>query len=350
MSHEKNEDELDAHKSYYLNQKDYTLEDNQLRKHCVLDVGRHTLQPVFSLGELDVLPLELLTTVLAQLDLQSLTDFRRVNQRAMGLINSIPQYQVVVEHASDALRGMLSIGSASFSTIEDLYDKLCTATCETCSHFGGYLYLITCKKVCFRCLSRRDSFLPLSRADIVRKYGLQSGHMARIPRMRSRPGRYSERELICRKSLTLFDHDSARSIGVTIHGTVEKMEEYVAYAATRRWSNFKQKESTYKSRENTGKKPRPPRVQDPWDGESGNRHRFMAIVSVPYFDPQMRSAERGFYCIGCRDENAWDDENEGFGLDWRRKFTTETFVDHMKQWGTIKNGFHLQSSSQYKYI
>lgn len=146
MSHEMNEDALEAHESYYSNQKDHTLEDNELRKHCVLDVGRHTLQPICSLGKLDILPPELLTTVLAQLDVQSLTDFRRVNQQAMRFINSTPQYQVVVEHASDALRGMLSIGSARFSTIEDLYDKLCTATCETCSHFGGYLYLITCKR------------------------------------------------------------------------------------------------------------------------------------------------------------------------------------------------------------
>lgn len=347
MSHGQVDDKHKAHKSYFR-QDDGTLDSNGLRQHCVLDAGRHALHPIFNLGELDILPPELLTNVLAQLDVQSLTDFRRVNQQAMRITDSVPQYQAVVEHASDALRGMLSIGSASFSTIDDLYDKLCTVTCDTCYRDGNYLYLITCKRVCFWCLGRKESFLPLSRADIVRKYGLQPSQTARIARMGSRPGRYSERRLICRKSLTLFDHDSARSMGISVHGTVEMMEEYVEKAAMRRWSNFKDRQSQHLSRGNTGKKPRPPRVGDAWDALFGNAHRYMAIVSIPYFNAQTRSAQRGFYCKGCRHAGVVEDEDAGPDMDRRRQYYSETFDDHMKKWGKIKKGFHLKDP--YKYI
>ena len=335
---------LGMYKSYrkfhYPKQGDGTLDEYELREHCVLDAGSQRLQPTYSLGKLDILPPEILTDVCSQLDLQSLTDLRRVNKHAMQIVDSIPQYQVILREAPDALRAMLSIGSASFSTLEDLYTTLCTAFCETCNHFGGYLYLITCRRVCFRCLSQQTSFLPLSRADVVRKFGLRSGDIAKIPRIRSRPGHYSERAIPCRKSFILFDHDVARSTAIAIHGEVKSMEEFATNAALRRVSAFKRRKQ--RSPEMMTKSRRP-RLQDARDGKSENRYRFMAIVPLPYFDPRSRSAERGFYCIGCRHEIGY---NKDPHLDWRTKYCDDSFVDHMKQWGRIENGFHLQSTSR----
>ena len=321
----------------HLNINDFTLSENELADHCLLDNGRHDLRPDHDLGNLDLLPPELLGAVLSQLDLQSVTDFRRVNQRAMGLIDSIPHYKAIVDHGSAALCGMLSIGAAKFNTCEDLYDKLCTAECDLCGHFGGYIYLITCRRVCFVCLSEDESYLPLLKADVVRKFGVESENLAKLPQIRSRPGCYSPNMRNCRKRISLFDHDSARCAGIVTHGTEIAMEEFVDKAADQRRSAFKEKESKYLSVGGAVRKPRPPRDQDAWDAKSGNPYRFMAIVPTAYLNAQTKSEIWGFYCVGCQDEN------EGPDLYWRRRFTSETFINHMKEWGEIVNRFHRHS-------
>jgi len=323
----------------HTNMKDYTLDDNELDEHCPLDIGRHNLDPACNLGSLDLLPPELLNAVLSQLDLQSLTNFRRVNQQAMGLVNSVPHYQTVVKHASAALRGMLSIGTAKLKTCQDLYEKLCTANCDTCGDFGGYLYLITCRRVCFVCLSDDTSYLPLLRADVIRKVGLEPRDLARIPQIRSRPGCFSPNIKTCRKPLTLFDHDSTRCAGLAVHGAVSEMDKCIAKAAEQCRSDFEERKFVYQSIGHAGIRPRPPRDQDAWDAKSGNPHRFIAIVSTPYVKPQTRSAEWGIYCSDCLGEN------EGPDLYWRRRFMMKTFIDHMKQWGEISHGFHRRSSN-----
>ncbi|KAF2136590.1 uncharacterized protein K452DRAFT_237240, partial [Aplosporella prunicola CBS 121167] len=85
------------------------------------------------------------------LDLRTLTDFRCVNQRAMQVVDSIFPYNAIIKHVRNALRGILSIETGRWITCEALFETLCTPQCESCGAFGGYLYLITCKRVCYRC-------------------------------------------------------------------------------------------------------------------------------------------------------------------------------------------------------
>lgn len=74
----------------YLGLKDHTLDE--IRNLCCLDNGRHRPIPKYALGALEQLPLEIIHMVLIQLDIRSLTDFRHVNQRALQVVDSIPQY------------------------------------------------------------------------------------------------------------------------------------------------------------------------------------------------------------------------------------------------------------------
>lgn len=138
---------------------DFTLEDNDLARFCPLDNGKHEINGQIGLGIFDKLPVELqITVLLNDIDLGNLTDFRRVNQSAMELVDSIPQYKAIILHASAALRTILSTGSGSWISCWDLYDKLCTAEGEKCGDFGGFLYTITCRRVCFICFTKTESF------------------------------------------------------------------------------------------------------------------------------------------------------------------------------------------------
>ena len=312
---------------------DNTLEDNDLAQHCPLDNGRHRLDPKYNLGNLALLPPEILTAVLTQVDLQSLTEFRRVNQRVMEFIDSIPQYQAIVTHAPASLRGILSIGTGEWISCQGLYDKLRIAECETCGDFGGYLYIITCRRVCFMCLSEEPAWLPLLRRDAIRKFGLHSKLPANLPQIRSIPGCYSPNLKYCPLPLTLIDYESARDAGIILHGSLRAMEQYASRMVFKSREKYDTRYSEWTLRK-SGPKPRPPRFEDSWDGKSGNPIRFMAIVAAPYLNPTTRCPEWGFHCVGCRKENA------GRLLNWRRKFIMDTFNEHIRQCGDVTDGSH----------
>jgi hypothetical protein len=86
---------------YRLSLVDHTLDSNS--RLCPLDNGRHTSPPKVDLGPLDKLPQELLEMVLGQLDIQSLTKFRRVNRRGMQAVDSIHAYKQIVTRFPTAL-------------------------------------------------------------------------------------------------------------------------------------------------------------------------------------------------------------------------------------------------------
>ncbi|KAI0282798.1 hypothetical protein BGY98DRAFT_60892 [Russula aff. rugulosa BPL654] len=175
----------------HIRLRDFTLDDNLPDLQCQ-PYNDHISDPHKAyLGAHDTLPLELLCEILQQLDLCTLTDFRHVNRRAMWLVESFPQYKAIRKHAYNALRGIIYIEANRWITCEMLYEKLCTAECEECGDFGGYLYILTCKRVCFLCLSEDKRYLPLRYRHAIRKFGLNRPILGTLPSMKSIPGTYS---------------------------------------------------------------------------------------------------------------------------------------------------------------
>ncbi|KAH2761567.1 hypothetical protein KXW10_000389 [Aspergillus fumigatus] len=317
----------------YPGLRDHTLDE--IRNLCCLDNGRHRPIPKYALGALEQLPLEIINLVLTQLDIRSLTDFRRVNQRALQVVDSIPQYKAIIKHAPASLRGIISIGTGRWISCQDLYEKLCTAECDSCGDFGGYLYLITCRRVCFLCFTEKPDYLPLLRADAIRKFGLRHEHLTRLPAMKSVPGCYSPREIKVRTRLTLFDHDTARQVGVAVHGTVSTMEQYALQMTFQRLERYQSRKS--QQTPGAGKStPRRPRSEDEFDGRMSNPKRFVAIVRAPFLDVRTGSSEWGSHCVACRPYHY------NRPLHWRRKFTDKSFEDHIKECGEIIDGKHVR--------
>ena len=88
---------------------------------CPLDIrnrnnGKHSYFHTSTFGILEQLPLELMNMTLIQLDIQSLTTSRRVNRRAMQVVDQIPQYKKIILHARSSIQGILRISAGnSFS-------------------------------------------------------------------------------------------------------------------------------------------------------------------------------------------------------------------------------------------
>ena len=306
-----------------VNLKDNTLDENDLVSARPLNVSHSTETPLYLLGALDTLPLELLQTVLVQLDLLSLLQFGRVNRRASSINHSIPQFKALLTHTPNTIRAILSIGIGQWITCETLFSAFCTSKCEYCGDFGGYLYLLACRRVCFLCLTENNTCLPISRKIAKGKFGVYGAALDTIPQMRSMPGIYSPNERKCTRRLWLLDPGSARQAGIVAHGSVTEMEQHVTRLAAT--------QSEVAARNNTHRR----LPVDPFDGQSSNPLRFMAATQTPMYNRLTQKIEVGVYCVGCQDSH------DRRPLHFRRRYVEETFDTHLRECGAIRAGEHL---------
>jgi len=287
------------------NIRDNTLDNAQLVTRCPLDNGRYTDASTpahYSAGKLDQLPAELLIQVLLYTDVPSLTRFRRVNRRAMQLVDSVPQYATIIKHCPDIIRAIVSIEADAFDC-NALYATLSTTRCSTCERFGDHLYLIDCRRVCYFCFTRRLEYFPLTigrASSFFTSGGTQQRHAATSrqrllaanpPSVLSLPGRYcsawaNEGGQLARKRLQLFDRRAV--IQDLVGSDLPKLDR-------------------------TTKEP----------------HRFMAIITAPYLFESGRQVDWGYFCLGCKDEK---EETRHF----RIKYAREEILEHVARYGPIK--------------
>ncbi|KAI3335105.1 hypothetical protein F4824DRAFT_166216 [Ustulina deusta] len=270
---------------------DYTLDDADLETRCPLDNGRHLIPPQDSLGQLDMLPLELLTCIFLTLDLPSLTIFRRVNRRAMGLVDSLHQYQMVLKHCPNVLRAIISIDARYFDC-RTLYKTLSTTKCEACDRFGGYLYLITCKRVCYFCFTLNPDYFPVSATRAAKHLGLPRKEIKHLPHILSLPGKYTTFCKLSRNRMTLFDRQAV--LKSTLKTSTLAIDDSI------------------RQQDLTTREPR----------------RHMSIISAPCFGSSGLSADWGFYCAGCR-------ESKELEKNLRNKYTANGIVDHIRRYGAV---------------
>jgi hypothetical protein len=316
-----------------LNLNDHTLDGNLPSPKSQPESERLHLPHRTSVGVLDALPLELLQEILSQIDLQTLTDFQRVNRGAAKLVNSLPQLKAINTHAPNALRGILSIKTGRWITCATLYEKLCTPGCEECGDFAGYLYLLTCKRVCFLCFSENRLYMPLSRRRASSKFGLDSQVIKTLPRMRAVCGTYSPNEKKVGAPSILVDHASALCAGISLHGSLSAMHRYIEAREVQKLRAYNTKATAVQQSGSITRRVRQPRTSEPFDGQSGNPFRFVAIVHAPWLNRTLQDVEWGFHCVGC-------EKSSRPPLHYRRKFTAASFDDHLKDSGDIHDRKH----------
>jgi len=278
---------------------DYTLDDAHLETRCPLDNGRHSVQAQFSMGQLGVLrvlPLEIVNEILLTLDLPTLTLFRRVNRCAMSVVDALHQYRMVLKHCPNVLRAIISI-DATFFDCWTLYKKLSTSKCESCGRFGGYLYLITCKRVCYACFTLNDDYFPVLLAHANKHTGLKRRELRRyVPNVFSLPGRYTARGTLEKRSITLLDRHVLRDMAwnMLLNGG--------------NWRSVDAFEGNIRQHRDPAREPR----------------RYMSIVSAPYLGSSGQSADWGFYCTVCRDNGEPETH-------CRNKYTKDDILRHLRR-------------------
>lgn len=262
---------------------DHILDDAELSTQCPLDNGKHVMVPKRSVGQLDLLPPELINQVLRMLDIPTLAAFRRVNQRALLLVDSLPPYRRLWALCPTILRAVVSINATSFSCAT-LFQVLTTEKCETCSLFGGFLYLITCKRVCYFCFTTRKEYFPVSLTLAARQTKLPKKALSGLPQVRSLPGRYTAIAKLSRNRVTLVDRPAL----LRLSEGAEMLNKRVGHATT---------------------EPR----------------RYMPIVAAPRLHLREQAADWGLHCSLCRDNI---EPSTHFRIQYNRQDIVKHFQDY----------------------
>ena len=140
-----------------MKRKNDMLDETDAELKCPPDAGQHQLVPQWRPGILDGLPVEILQEILLQMDLFSLTGFRRVNKRAMQVVDSIWQYQAIKKDSVAPFRDTPNYRAISHISFIHLYNTYNTPYCDDCGGFGGFIYYLTCRRTCFFCFSKKQS-------------------------------------------------------------------------------------------------------------------------------------------------------------------------------------------------
>lgn len=283
-------------------------------------------------GALDTLPPELLEPILSQLDLRSLTECRLVNRRVAELVENLPSHKIITTHGRYAFRGAFAIKVADLITCDRLCEVVCTAECDKCGDFAGFIYLFTCRRVCLICRSQYPDYLPLRPRMASRKFGLSLRAINTLPRMEIFPGTYSpSRSYIDASVTTLVDHNAGLEAGIQRHGSLKAMTEYTEG----QWGS----DNSYEDEnEDLG--------YDTYDKDWSDPHRYAALVEVPCFRRVSNEVDHGFHCLGCKDLPSHKPQKrfKRAGLrDARRKFSAVSFGQHLRECGPIKDGKHVSS-------
>ncbi|KAI1736018.1 hypothetical protein F4680DRAFT_433938 [Xylaria scruposa] len=226
------------------------------------------------------------------LDLPTLTAFRRVNARAMSLVDSVYQYRMIRKHCPTILRAIVSINARSFDC-RALYRTLSTIKCATCDRFGGYLYLITCKRVRYCCFKSNVDYFHVTSRYATQQTGLKTKELKRrLPHISNLPGRYSISGRLVRNRILLFDRQSV---------VVKSRRQGPVHA------------------------PPVERPQLP-DRKTTEPRGYMSIISAPHLTSSGQSAEWGYFCTRCID-------NLDPASHFRIKYTKIGILEHLKKHG-----------------
>ncbi|KAF4449551.1 hypothetical protein F53441_7210 [Fusarium austroafricanum] len=257
-------------------------------------------RPTSSLGLLDAIPAELLLLILNLLDFQSLSRVSRVCFRGKIIVESLSPYRQVMQHAPTILTALTKTNLISRYPASLILHALQTYHCVSCLDFGAFLYLPTCERVCLECLNQNRGLWMITTATARKCFGLTQRQLQTIPIMRSIPGTYSVRTLekTHRKLYQLVSVRHAKQLGLDVHGSPEKLAEFMPSTPargerSRKFYEFKRYHEA----------PLEPPGRDmsklPQKANIGNDHfAGMASLRVPYISGS--GADWGYLCRGCQ--------------------------------------------------
>ena len=287
------------------------LEAELLARCCPLDNSQdHFHRTPISSSMLETLPLELRNAILVQLDIQSLTNLRRVSQSSRLAVEDIPQYRTLLAQAPELLRAVLSHGIARWTLIEDLFDALTSQTCALCGDFGPFVYLLSCSRACFACIAHNPNFCPQLASSAKERYLFDDRALADLPTLRSLPG--SSDSILAH--LHLVDRNAAKETAIALQNQFEETQKALGNWPMRRSFPLLRTAPSFLERSQwfftspwgrailQEKNDKVDYQVDPRRRITLNSRipRFVGVIRVPSLHRASGKVEWGFSCKGCK--------------------------------------------------
>ncbi|KPM45628.1 hypothetical protein AK830_g959 [Neonectria ditissima] len=210
--------------------KDYRTVSDYLPLLCHVEarfVAQATIGlPTSKASNLERLPVETLNGIISNCDIAAIDQIKAVNRRLFELVNNHPQFKVVNEQAHDTLRSIRAVKNSHAITLQTLFETLCASQCEDCQDFGGYMHLITFRRVCWRCLMQKDEYSPMREMDAVKEFGLAPEMLSNLPQIQSYLDGSDTVGTV--DYVSIIDRDAAYQAGIAHHGSHSAMMDYVA--------------------------------------------------------------------------------------------------------------------------
>lgn len=286
------------------------IDADLLEERCPLDNGRHENQngsaetgssSNLNIGSLQCLPPEIIDLIFDHLDLQSLTDIRRVSWHARALIDRLPSYSFIARHAPEAIRAMLATQMAAHFTAPDILDAICQEVCSACGHFGPLLRLFCCRRFCRACMLSSYELLPMSVAAAKMEFGLNDRSLKLLPILFTVPGIYTDDDRRYQRRLELISRKAAVEVGIQQYGSLEAVP----------------------------KRRKPMSILQVVSEQQNNQpYIYMSSIRVPTVNRHTGFADTGVACLGCKNSIRYP---KARGLRPRDTlFTAPGFVQHYR--------------------
>lgn len=252
----------------------------------IKSTGPRGTSEFISLGHLDILPIELLHSVLKLLDFRNLSNFRRVSQGGNAIVKSLPAYHDLISHAPRALIALSRTKLILSHSAASVHAEFLSENCRFCQNYGPFLFLPTCERYCYYCLYSNQSLWVISRQLASLLAGVSLKKINRIPAMLripvTRPRRNASRRLNAYVSVK-----QAEELGIAVHGSREAMNNYVEANKAGKVMHYQRQ--------------RVERFAVPVAGEEIVHKNFQGWTSIAFPSRgRNNSLENGFWCLGCR--------------------------------------------------
>ncbi|KAK0240692.1 hypothetical protein EDD85DRAFT_375834 [Armillaria nabsnona] len=234
--------------------------------------------PVATLGRLAILPNELLDDILSKrCDIQTIiTSFSLVNRGARKAVDASLPFQRVSRYAPGALTAMLRTEVASFFTLEDLYDALCSnPSCGLCGSLGTLIWLPGCQRCCMPCLLRTPDLRSINKYAAIKLFGVSEAALVNAPAVCSENGWDHFRDF--RRLLSLAQ---VRAIAVEDAGGEAQLMTRINSVPGRKeaYENF---------------------ISRTRSSEVGQKAQCLVAAPLPYFNRRSGKIVKGLSCAGC---------------------------------------------------
>jgi hypothetical protein len=197
------------------------LEPDILEHNLPLDNEKDLSGVIGSLGPFSELPPEIVSMILMQVDIESLTKFRSVSRAARDAVDSLFKYRNIVTHAPQILRATLALKAGKYITLTHLDAALMSKVCQDCGEFGAFLHVPTCERVCYKCFTANEDRMPLSAPHVRHKWRLTKKEFAfwkEDNKIRTLPGRYRIKGKLHRVRTCYVSNEEALRAKIRISG------------------------------------------------------------------------------------------------------------------------------------